>query len=526
MSGSGAPGGGGGGNIGQDLCENVVPVNLQDGIPQVFTGDNSGATPAGDFMPGTEGFEGVPVIWHAFTIEECMTVKFDYCEQDPVWEQTWGFLWTSCPAELPNIQPNFNLVECGNGNVTYEHTALGPGTYFIGVPLAGTSVGEYSINVLATACPLVAENDHCADVEPVILNAGVPLEFSGDNTAATTANDWVDGSDLTGAPVVWHAFTTNQCTNITLDYCGLDPMWGNTLGTLFTTCPGDEDVSVGAVWFNTSDCPDGNVTYGFDAVPAGTYYVPVLLFPDGDAIGPYTISLNAALCGPPENDQCSSVDALPLPVGESLTFAGNNSTATSTGDWVVGSDHDGSPVAWHAFTLQDCSDVYVSYCGQDPMWEDTFGLLFTTCPGDEAILFEVPLECADGNVIWYFDELEAGTYYLPILNNAGANSSGPYTIEVTAALCGSLALQEQEELPWTVYPNPGNGQFTLHNGGAAGLTHVELLDLSGRLLKVFDMRVAPYASGTLDLSGASAGTYLLRITTTVGDRHEQRLMIR
>jgi hypothetical protein len=525
-----APGGGG---AGTDLCTNAPQVSLSSGDIITLSGDNTNATPTNDFDPASIFFPfGAPVMWHSFTTTECMNVTLGYCGQDPVWATTWGFLFTSCPANEAIFPTTLNDVDCGDGNTTYGHAALPAGTYYVPVLLlpADNAVGPYTITLSATACSSGGANDLCGNVEPVPLMTGGSLTLTGDNSGATADGDFVPGSVYTGAPVTWHAFTTTSCTNITVSYCGQSPAWTNALGTLMTTCPGDENNAVPLSAFDNTSCGDGNLTYQFNEVPAGTYYVPVLLDPGNNAVGPYEILVSTTSCGFPDNDQCQGLVPEMLYAGVTLVFAGDNSAATATNDFVEGSVYTGAPVTWHAFTTTACSEITVDYCGQVPAWGNALGTLMTTCPGDENFAVGTSAfdntTCGDGNLTYTFVDVEPGTYYLPVLNDPGNNASGPYEVTVTAVLCDPLSVRGPSVAALTIFPNPAEGAFTLMNGGPVPVTHVEILDVSGRLVAMHQMRILPQAGHQISTAGLVEGVYVVRITNALQQRHEQRLYVR
>lgn len=513
-----------GGGAGVDNCADAMAVPLSDGGTITFGGDNSTATSTGDFVAGSV-FEGAPVLWHSFTTTECMNVSLNYCGQAPAWGNTLGILATTCPADEVVFTSAFNNTDCGDGNSTYWFTSLDAGTYYVPVLLdaGANAVGPYLITLNGVAC----SNDLCTDVEPIPLLTGTTLNFSGDNTLATAVNDFAPGSVYNGAPVTWHAFTTTSCSYIVMSYCGLAPAWNNVFGVLMMDCPGDETNAVSAVWFNDTDCGDGNRSFGFEEVPPGTYYFPVLLDEANNSVGPYTISLSATSCGIPDNDQCQDVTAEPLPLGTSITFTGDNSTATAMNDFVESSVYAGAPVAWHAFTLQACTDLMVEYCGQSPAWLNTFGILSVTCPGDSVIVTSAfnTTDCGDGNSTYSFLEVAAGTYYLPVLNDPGNNSSGAYAVTVTANSCSPLSIVDGRSMDLRIFPNPGTGAFTLNNNGSLFISDLELVDLSGRIVRSIEIDLAPHGSAVLDLSGTSSGVYLIRLIGSDQEIFEQRLII-
>ena len=434
----------GGGVPVNDLCVSVSPEALANGSTLTFTGDNTGATFAGDALPGSGMDLGLPSVWHAFTTTDCADVAVSYCGISPAFGSTWNWLATNCPSDVLINATNFNSTDCGDGNKTIFFNALPAGTYYLPIltePFSGAQ-GPYTVEVSAGACGSNSPaNDLCTSVTPETLANGSTLTFTGDNTGATFTGDAEPGSGMDlGLPSVWHAFTTTDCADVVVSYCGIDPVFGNTWNWLATSCP--SNILINATNFNATDCGDGNKTLYFNALPAGTYYLPILTEPFSGAQGPYTVEVSAAACGSnsPSNDLCTNVVPEALAAGATLTFTGNNTGATFEGDAQPGSGMDlGLPSVWHAFTTTDCADVVVSYCGIDPVFGSTWNWLATDCPSSvmiNATTFNTT-DCGDGNKTIYFNALPAGTYYLPILTEPFSGAQGPYTVEVSAATCGS-----------------------------------------------------------------------------------------
>ena len=514
--------------INNDDCSQVVPEALAVGASLIFTGDNTTATSANDFDPGSPFF-GSPVVWHAFTTTECADVRFSFCGQTPTWENVFGILATDCPADSLIFFSTYNTTDCGDGNYTYFFNGLAAGTYNLPVvydPL-NNSVGPYGIEVSATACVVVADNDDCSQVVPEALAVGVPLIFNGDNTTATADNDFDPGSPFFGAPVVWHAFTTSECTNVTISYCGLNPAWGNVFGILATDCPADSILFFST--YNTTDCGDGNFTYFFDDLAAGTYNLPVVLDAFNGSEGPYSIVVIADECLVVlNNDDCSTILPEILALGGSVTFTGDNSTATSNNDFVPGSPFDGAPVMWHSFTTTECTDVSVSYCGLTPAWGNVFGILATDCPADSLVFFTTydDTTCGDGNFTYYFDELAAGTYNLPVVLDPLNNSVGPYSILVSADTCLSTSITAASVNEWLVYPNPASEFLQVIPGRSAQNLNIELCDALGRTVMNWTRAVNAGVPITIALpQGLPGGSYTIRFLDPKGP-HVQRIQVR
>ncbi len=512
-----------------DQCAQVTADALVVGDTLTYTGDNTNATATNDFAAGSP-FSGAPVVWHAFTTTTCATVEVRYCGQNPVWENSFGFLATDCPADSVVFFSTYNDTTCADGNRTYVFTELAAGTYYIPVLLDANNnaVGAYTIDVVARACAAAPTYfDLCTDAVAVPLNTGDTLAFVGDNTNATPTADFVPGSPFAGAPVVWHKFSTVECATVTVSYCGLNPAWTNAFGFLATGCPADSIVLFST--FNNTACGDGNLTYVFEELAPGTYLLPVVLDANNNAIGPYSLQVTAEACqgsNTPPNDSCANAVPQALEPGAPLTFTGDNTGATATGDWESGSPFSLAPVVWHAFSTDSCMDVTVSYCGLNPAWTNAFGFLATSCPADSVVYFSTfnDTACGDQNLTYYFLQLAAGTYLLPVVLDANNNAIGPYAIVVDGVNCLSTGLSATTTPGLSLFPNPTHGVLNVRNPGGDATFVLQVLDMSGRTVLVDRARIAQGASHALAVDGLAAGAYTLRATTPSG-RTEQRFIV-
>ncbi len=161
--------------------------------------------------------------------------------------------------------------------------------------------------------------------------------------------------------------------------------------------------------------------------------------------------------GPPPNDLCVNAVITPLPYLGTATITGDNTGATDTEDF-------GNPNAWEAFTIDTCNTVTVSYCGTAPVHGVVYSILIIGCPGLESVQNNGDSLCADGNAVIRYENLAAGTYYLPVLLIPGT-SEGPYAITLTSEACDLPPLNDRCSTPQllTVVHQCGNGSFTQGN---------------------------------------------------------------
>lgn len=289
--------------------------------------------------------------------------------------------------------------------------------------------------LFATTAPLLAQggaapvNDHCGDVTPQALAVESTLTFTGNTVGATIDGDNVPGSGLDdfNVAVVWVAFTTTQCANVAVSYCGsttpfLDQYFWNVIGP---DCPMDEVIVTDD--YNNSECADGQPVVHFAELPPGTYYYPVWADQAGPT-GDYIITVSATACADqgPENDFCSGAMGHTIAPEASLSITGDNTGAT---------DGEGLGYAgvWESFTLSQCSNVTVDYCGTTGFSAFAYGL-YADCPATTLIDTTASDTCTDGNLSETFIGLAPGTYWIPVKMVADS-AEGAYAINVTTTAC-------------------------------------------------------------------------------------------
>lgn len=419
-----------------DSCSGVGFTPLAVGNTLTFTGDNTGATITGDYGPGSQlEALGLASVWHGFSLSSCADVTVTYCGQNPAWGDIWIVLSTGCPADDNNvvISTDYNDTDCGDGNFTVHYVGLQAGSYYMPVMLdpAFDAEGPYSIHVSAAACGAGPANDDCANAIPLTPSTScVPVAGSVQGATqsmpAITCNGFLGNAN----DDVWYSFVATA-TSHTVHVDGADTL--DAVVELLTGTCGN---------LTSLDCADATLGGGVEEIAATgltigqTYYVRVYDWYAGYPLAPdFTICILAAGGGTPVNDQCGGIPTPTLNVGGSLNFSGTTVGATTTNDAVPGSDmDDGIPKVWHAFTLNDCADVTVSYCGTTPAFDQVY-IVWTACPASTYTVGTYDFTtCVDGNATVRFTSLPAGTYYLPI-GQFGAGSTGPYQITVSATAC-------------------------------------------------------------------------------------------
>jgi hypothetical protein len=405
-----------------DDCSAVSPVVLTNGVPQVFTGNTDDATPDGIFY--------APSVWHEITLTTCSDLTISYCGNAPNIQTVWLTIATECPISSTGyINTTISNNDCFDNSYNVFFDNLPAGNYWIPVigDYGGNTPGPYSITVTAQPCTPV--NDDCSAVSPVVLTNGVPQVFTG------TTNDATPDGIFYG-PSVWHEVTLTACSDLTISYCGNAPDIQTVWLTIATDCPISSTGYINTTLYDNA-CSDNSYNVYFENLPAGNYWIPVLGDYGGNIPGPYSITVTAQPCIP-ANDNCADVTPVPLTWGVPQTFTGTTRDATPDGGVFT------YPTVWHAVTLSGCSNLSVSYCGNFPNITLVWSVLSTQCPPvnvfpDPTLIpissYDVST-CVDNHLTLYWENLPAGTYYIPVMgDDGGGNIPGPYSIVVETVPC-------------------------------------------------------------------------------------------
>ncbi len=397
-----------------DACANAqaLTLNPPGGCPAgAVDGDNSAAThdgadPACD-VTGTV-FQDV---WYSFNSGTYSQVEINIA-----------------PGTLVDLGVEFLQGGCAGTSIFCDYTALSyvvPVTAGTNYRVRITSNNDFGAGGTFTIClsgvGVTPPNDLCTDAVVQDLAIGSDIVITGDNTGATNT----EGQPYATA---WEAFTITDCADVTVNYCGTAPAFGNFFTSLAGDCPATTFTNAAT----SVDCGDGNISSTYPSLPAGTYYIPVLS--EIGSEGPYTITLSAATCGnviAPLNDECTGALPQLLTSGASITFTGDNTGCTD-------SEGLGFPNAWEGFTINECMNITWDFCGSDSSML-IYTNLFEGCPWNYFSIScgDAPsITCPDGVQTSYVANAQGvapGTYYIviPEVDIYG----GPYQINVTGSAC-------------------------------------------------------------------------------------------
>lgn len=157
-------------------------------------------------------------------------------------------------------------------------------------PVSRSTVGPLIGKTGADSCEFVTAT-------PVPVGpTGTPLSvtINGDNANASGPDCAAQAPD----PLWWEAFSLDKCGRVMISFCGTAPAQLPSYAILFDECPCGERIRADDSGRFDDTCADGNTWMVFDALPAGTYYLPI--YSDEGVLinerGPYTITISASGC--------------------------------------------------------------------------------------------------------------------------------------------------------------------------------------------------------------------------------------
>ncbi len=180
-----------------DNCADAIAFNLAPGSPVTFTGDNTGATPDCSLLDW-------PEVWYAFTLNETLTVRVDWCGS-PTYQATIGLGWApDCPCSSWMVTSGAAW-DCPDGNPHFTLFNLPAGTYYYPMYSDPSQWGPYQITFTASSpcnidCPpgSIPEAEVCGENYPYGTNGGcdgTPPAFEpiaiGETVCGTV---WADNS--------------------------------------------------------------------------------------------------------------------------------------------------------------------------------------------------------------------------------------------------------------------------------------------------------------------------------------------
>ncbi len=407
-----------GGIAPNDLCANaeVLTVNAAGecpaaGVPGNNFGAGSESEPSCD--TGASAYEDV---WYAFNSGTYTTVVIDLTPGD-IEDIVLDVLEGGCAG---------TSVLCTVGEIS-NAVSVTPGTDYVFMVSSNNDFGfggTFDICLSGSGGGVGPANDEC-DNATVLTVEGACTPINANAADATQSLDPIlcNGFTSPQGNDVWFSFeATGAVTSITVEGVGT---FDAVLEGFTGTCGALTSVACADATFP----PNSTVETLTLATTAGeTYFVRVYSY-----WSPVPTDFDFTICAftpsdVPENDVCTGTTPVDLAIDGSVTFTGDNTGALDT-------EGLGFASVWHAFTITECANVVLDYCGTTPAFENASLRLYIGCPNTDFVgssAFDLET-CTDGNVTIFYDGLAAGTYYYAVLTEPGAQ--GPYTINVAATAC-------------------------------------------------------------------------------------------
>ena len=474
-----------GGDTGQ-----VLQFSMSICVPPVITNDdcaNAYALACGDSVVGEtltatdSGGNAAPDVFYKFTgTGSAQLVTISLCGGGTDYDSV---LRVFDDCNLAN-ELAFNDDSCGlQSEVTF--VSDGTSTYYIMVEGFGSGSGNFSLDVTCTE-PL--PNDDCG---------GAIAVSCGDSVTGTTVGATVDsGAPVCGpaitSPGVWYTLddTSGLPGDITLSLCnGTD--FDSKISVYTGSC-----AALTCVVGNDDSCGlQSEVTFATD----GNTKFYILIHSFGGATGNFTMDVTCMPTPPPNDMIVNSIDV--DEIGFPYTDPSVAMPAATTEDGnPQGCDLTGANGVWYNFVAGGdgtANAMIVTPGGAS-------SVTFYTAPDENATETDLVLvpqntnQCVPGTSASIFT-LAGQAYYVFVLNTGAVTD---IVIDGT-----NLGVSDNSIAGFSYYPNPTTGVLNLKS--VDNIEHVSLYNLLGQ--RVLDSRVGAAAT-QLDLSGLSAGSYLMKVT--------------
>lgn len=280
-------------------------------------------------------------------------------------------------------------------------------------------IGGYSnytgTGYLTTSCSAPPSNDSCVNAQLVGNVTNLPW------STMTATPDGPGGFIV--SPNIWYLYKSSCSGEVTVSLCGssFDTRVRVFAGATcdFATVVASDDDGCGS---------GGRQSRATFPTSEGNYF----LIEIGGYSGYAGDGLLSISCTMFPTDNCNEVTPYTLVPNVTTIILGNN----------LGSTNDCSllpPVgeSWQAFTLNECMDVKISFCGTSPRFGNVYTVLADACPCGNLLYNDSwnATECQDSNFTVHWLHLAPGTYYYPILLDSFHGSAGPYQLNVTGTPC-------------------------------------------------------------------------------------------
>lgn len=270
------------------------------------------------------------------------------------------------------------LVDIDTTTVFGTATAL-PGMDGAGLPYvvgAFPSLSDITVTVRNAAIPACfntitflnidcfnQSNDTCFNEDPsdVMISSGSNVILQGSTTGADDDLGLIAGGVFSAGNLgyVWESFTTTECLDLVVRFCGTSPSYGLVTLHMYTDCSGTNPVNSQS--YDFTGCGDGNASVYYNSLPPGTYYYPVLYNPGTGNTGPYTMNIvgftPVVPCTP---NVCA--EALPIVCGGLVSGTTVSNTATQGPSACLPNHVAPGRDAWYSYIATGVDVVTASTC--------------------------------------------------------------------------------------------------------------------------------------------------------------------
>jgi hypothetical protein len=347
-------------------------------------------------------FDGGEDIIYMLDVEDTVTVDIFLDPDASLW--TGLLIDDNCPPdEVDCIQ--FNWV--GQGASGLYDITLEPGSYYVMVDNwpSPDCIPSFVLTIRSVDDRL--ENDaweNCTAVGDV-----VNMPFSIEQATPDGP-----GGCIT-SPSLWYCYTATCNGYATISLCGSG--YNTMLGVWDGTNPYYDPLLECNDDYPCDKMKAGQSQVRINAVSGNTYLIGIGGWHGHTGEG--ILNIGCLI-----NDNCEDVTPVTLTDDMSVTYTGDNTYATHQCDFFDGGH------TWHAFTLDTSMNVTLDYCTTNPSFGNAWLNLAVGCPctgvtGTGQYNYD---DCGDGNITIFWEALEAGTYYYPVMLDDSAE--GPYTLHV------------------------------------------------------------------------------------------------
>lgn len=371
-------------------------------------------------------------------------------------------------------------------------------------------------------------NDECAGAISVTVGTTCePINGSLDGATQSVAPATCSGFTASAANDVWYSFvataasTTVQVTGGGDNTTGVDPV----LEVYAGSCA--DLASLGCV---DATLRGATETLLVATTPGATYYYRVYYWPYTAAQTVFDFTTCVFAIPAPWNDDC----ATPMPLVPGATCVQVGFVTTGATETLPSIDCGG-------FTSPNALDVWFSFVATTT--EHTIGVFG---PNEADAMVEIfsgacgsltSLACADATFPQTAGEattellIQAGltvgtTYFVRVYDWGHFSDDHFFEICVTEGSTNTVGITEQAAAEsWTLFPNPADGVINLSYAGANAIADIDVLDVTGRIVKAERVALANGIVVPMDMSNLGAGTYVVRLTAD-GVRTVKRFVVK